>query len=194
MHSPCFIKLMVMNREVRCLVAGLLLAFSASCATAGRIAHDAVIIPNVPFFSQEAYQCGPASLAMAMDYWYRKMGRDDWLTPERIAADTYSPSARGVLGIDLEMFARSHGFEALQYHGSMADLREKADKGVPLIILVDYGFSVYQANHFMVVTGYTKNGVVVNSGSRENQAIPEGELAKTWKKTDYWTLAVVPSR
>jgi ABC-type bacteriocin/lantibiotic exporter with double-glycine peptidase domain len=63
---------------------------------------------------------------------------------------------------------------------------------VPLIILVDYGFSVYEANHFMVVTGYTKNGVLVNSGRKENQEILEGELARIWKKTDYWTLVVTP--
>jgi len=172
----------------------LLLASFASCTTAGRVPADAVIIPDVPFFSQETYQCGPASLAMAMDYWYRKMGKDDWITPERIATAIYSPSARGVLGIDLEMFARSHGFEALHYTGSMADLREKVDKGVPLIILVDYGFSVYEANHFMVVKGSTAGGVVVNSGRNENQAISEGELGKIWKKTDYWTLAVALSR
>ena len=172
----------------------MLLASFASCTTAGRVPADAVIIPDVPFFSQETYQCGPASLAMAMDYWYRKMGKDDWITPERIATAIYSPSARGVLGIDLEMFARSHGFEALHYTGSMADLREKVDKGVPLIILVDYGFSVYEANHFMVVKGSTAGGVVVNSGRNENQAISEGELGKIWKKTDYWTLAVALSR
>ncbi len=181
-----------MNRQVRCLIAALLLTFCISCATAGKAPPDAVIIPNVPFFSQEAYQCGPTALAIALDYWYRKTGKDDWTTPERIAADIYSPSARGVLSIDLEVYARAHGFQALQYAGSMADLREKVDKGVPLIILVDYGFSVYEANHFMVVTGYTKNGVVVDSGRKENQEISEGELAKIWKKTDYWTLAVTP--
>ena len=54
---------------------------------------------------------------------------------------------------------------------------------MPLIILVDYGFSVYEANHFMVVTGYTKSGVLVNSGKKENQEISEGELARIWKKT-----------
>lgn len=182
-----------MNRHVRCLVAGLLLASSASCATALRVAPDAVVLRDVPFFSQEAYQCGPAALATAMDYWYRKTGKDEWVTPERIASEIYSPSARGVLGIDLELFARSHGFEALHYSGSMADLRKKVDEGVPLIILVDYGFSVYQANHFMVVTGYTRNGVVVNSGRKENQTIAEGDLARIWKKTDYWALAVAPS-
>ena len=181
-----------MNRQVRCLIAVSLLALCASCATAGKMPPDAVIIRNVPFFSQEAYRCGPAALAMAMDYWYRKTGRSDWTTPERIAADMYSPSARGVLGIDLETFARTHGFEALQYAGSMADLMEKVDKGVPLIILVDYGFSVYEANHFMVVTGYTKSGVLVDSGRKENQEISERELAKIWKKTDYWTLVVSP--
>ncbi len=169
-----------------------LLALCTSCTTGGRAGPDAVIVRSVPFFSQEAYQCGPAALATVMDYWYQKNRKADWITPEQIASEIYSPSARGVLGIDLQMFARRHGFEALQYTGSIADLKEKVDMGEPPIILVDYGFSVYEVNHFMVVTVHTKGGVVVNSGKKEKQAISEGELARTWKKTEYWTLVVKP--
>ena len=35
---------------------------------------DAVIIEDMPFFSQEAYQCGPTALATVMNYWYAKDG------------------------------------------------------------------------------------------------------------------------
>ena len=47
----------------------------------------------------------------------RKTGRNDWTTPEQIAADIYSPSARGVLGIDLERYARNHGFQSPSIRG-----------------------------------------------------------------------------
>jgi predicted double-glycine peptidase len=181
-----------MSARFRALLVLCLLALPTFCATTGGPGPGATIIGGVPFFSQEAYQCGPTALATVMDYWYRKTGSHTWLTPERIAADIYSPSARGVLSFDLERYAREHGFQTDQYAGSLPDLKRRIDEGVPVIVFVDYGFSLYEANHFMVVTGYTNGKVLVNSGRRENLAISERELEKAWKKNRYWTLALKP--
>jgi predicted double-glycine peptidase len=176
-----------------CLVACLLL-FAVGCA-AGRstVRSDWTIVPGVPFFSQEAYQCGPTVLATVLDYWYRKNGVNTWLTPEQIAPGIYSPTAKGVLAIDLERFGRTQGFEALNYRGSVADLKQKVDDAIPVIIFVDRGFASLQVNHFMVVTGYMDDAIIVNSGKRENQIISNKELEKTWRKTDYWSLVLRPS-
>ncbi len=182
-----------MRGKLRTFFALCLLVLPAFCASAGKVGPDGAAIGGIPFFSQEAYQCGPAALATVMDFWYGKTGRDVWVTPEQIAADIYSPSARGVLGFDLERYARQHGFQTDQYDGSLRDLRRRVDEGVPVIVLVDYGFSVYERNHFMVVTGYTEHGVLVNSGRREGQALSEGEMEKTWKRSHHWTLALKPS-
>jgi predicted double-glycine peptidase len=154
---------------------------------------EGAAVRGVPFFSQEAYQCGPAALATVMDYWYGKSGKDTWITPEQIAADIYSPSAKGVLGFDLVRYARAHGFQTEQYEGSLSDLRRRIYAGDPVIVLVDYGFSLYERNHFMVVTGYTNRGVIVNSGRREGQVISEGEMEKIWRKNRHWGLALRPS-
>jgi predicted double-glycine peptidase len=179
-----------MKRPLKHLLL-LCLLFPVCCATgAPRTGEEAVTIGGVPFFSQEAYQCGPTALAIVLDYWYQKTGTDKWLTPEQIAADIYSPTAKGILGIDLVLYGRKTGFEALQYSGNVADLRERVDGGTPVIILVDYGLSFYQSNHFMVVTGYSHSGVIVNSGRHENQLISHRELDRIWKKTDYWSLVL----
>ena len=170
------------RRKLRTLFVACLLVLPAFCVTPGKVEPDNTTIGGVPFFSQEAYLCGPAALATVMDYWYRKTGKETWVLPEQIAADIYSPTARGVLGFDLERYARKHGFMTEQYNGSLGDLRQRIDEGVPLIVFVDYGFSLYEINHFMVVTGYSERGVLVNSGRRENRAIAEGELEKVWKK------------
>lgn len=171
----------------------LVLLLPLSCATVGGEGQGGTVIDGVPFFGQEAYQCGPTALAIVMDYWYGKTGRGTWVTPEQIAANIYSPSARGVLGLDLERYARAHGFHTEQYEGGMEDLRKKIDEGIPIIIFVDYGFSLYQVNHFMVAKGYVEGAVVVDSGKRENQTIAEGALEKAWKKNHYWTLVLRPS-
>ncbi len=176
------------------LVLALLLLWAPACSTAPvQPGATPVIIPDVPFFSQEAYQCGPTALATVMDYWHTKTGAGKWVTPEEIGFAIYSPTARGVLGMDLEMYARKHGFATEQYSGGLDDLKKRVDMGIPPIIFVDYGFLSYELNHFMVVTGYTKNAIIVNSGSRRNEMVPAGQLEKIWRKNRHWTLLLKPS-
>ncbi len=184
----------IMQRESALVFALLLLLAPAFCSTAS-VQPDAgtVVIADVPFFSQEAYQCGPTALAIVMDYWYAKTGAGKSVTPEEIAQAIYSPSARGVLGIDLEVYAQKHGFTTEQYPGGIDDLKNRIDRGTPPIIFVDYGFLSYEVNHFMVVTGYTKDGVIVHSGRLRNRNIPAGQLEKIWRKNRYWTLLLKPS-
>jgi len=182
--------------EARWLSAVLLLcalcAFNG-CATAqGTSPQGLVTRVEVPFFPQEDFQCGPAALATVLNYWYGKAGTAKGLTPEEIAAGIYSPSARGVLGIDLELYARKQGFQTQQVAGTVEALKSNIDKGIPAVLLVDYGFAVYQRNHFMVVKGYAENAFLVNSGRQENELIANGDLLKVWKKTGYWMLLVKP--
>ena len=170
-----------------------LLALPAACAT-GRTgpAADAVVIGDVPFFTQEAYQCGPTALATVMDYWYRKEGSGRWVTPESIAREIYSPSARGVLNLDLEIL-RETRLQGGAVRGRHRRPQETRRSGSPPIVFVDYGLLGFEANHFMVVTGYTRDGVLVNSGRRENQRLSDGALVKIWRRNGYWTLALRPS-
>ncbi len=143
---------------------------------------NSVLIDNIPFYPQEVYQCGPASLAGVLNYWGVET------KPEDIAKDIYSKSAKGTLNIDMVLYVNKKGLYPAQYSGGWDDLKQKIDNGYPLIVLVDYGFLSYQANHFMVVIGYNDAEVVVNSGLTEKIAIDKDKFLKIWKKTDFWTL------
>lgn len=147
---------------------------------------DQHIIENVPFYPQETYQCGPASLAGVLNYWNIPVKPDD------IAKDIFSENAKGTLSIDMVMYAQKKGLSAFQYKGSLEDLKKNIDAGCPLIVLVDYGISFYQANHFMVVVGYNENGVIVNSGKDNNIFIPNKDFLKIWERAGYWTLLIKP--
>ena len=151
------------------------------------------LIGNVPFFKQEDYQCGPSALAGVLNYWYMKRDSSERLSVEEIVAAIYSPSARGVLGIDLENYARHKGFTTRQFQGSIADVRTSVDSGTPLILFVEYGFSLYRLDHFVVAKGYTNDSVIMNSGRKENDIIPNKELLKIWERTGYWSLLIEPS-
>ncbi|MEW6118060.1 MAG: C39 family peptidase [Nitrospirota bacterium] len=167
----------------RYLLLAALLSIIGSCATAPvQPDSNAVIIRNVPFYAQEEYQCGPASLAGVLNYWNISA------TPEEIAKDIYSGSARGTLNLDMLFYAQRKGADALHYSGGWDDLREKINKGYPLIVMVDNGFSIYQVHHFMVAVGYSEGSVIVNSGAAERAVIDKGRFLTTWKKTNYWTL------
>lgn len=145
------------------------------------------VIQNVPFYPQKAYQCGPASLAGVLNYWRLPV------SPEVIAKEIYSQSAKGTLNVDLALYAREKGFKATSYSGSVEDIRKKIDSGFPLIVLVDYGFLVFQQNHFMVIIGYGEEGILVNSGKHQHQFIPYNSFLKTWEKTKSWTLLITPN-
>lgn len=142
------------------------------------------MVNDVPFYPQEEYQCGPASLASVMNYWGVPV------TSEEVADKIYSKSARGTLTIDIMLFARSKGLEVSSYRGGLEDLRSRIDAGHPLIVLVDFGFSIVQVNHFMVIVGYNEHGVIVNSGGSEGKFIPNADLLKAWEKTGFTTLLI----
>lgn len=163
----------------------VIIFFLFSCSTASvQLDSKPVIINGVPFYPQKDYQCGPASVAGVLNYWGISV------KPEDVANEIYSPSARGTLNIDMLLYVNKKGLYGLQYSGSWDDLKAKIEEGYPLIVLVDYGFYLYQANHFMVVVGFSDDGVIVNSGSKEHMFIEKEKFLKTWKKTNYWTLLI----
>lgn len=153
-------------------LALLFLAFIFSCASPQQAqkSKQSRVVGEVPFFAQEEYQCGPASLAGVMNY----LGAS--VTPENIAKEIYSKSIKGTLNIDMARYPQKKGFITQQYQGSMDDLRKKIDSGNPLIVFVDEGIWFVQAGHFMIVVGYNESGVVVNSGREKNKFIPEKEF------------------
>ncbi|OPY78939.1 MAG: hypothetical protein A4E65_02084 [Syntrophorhabdus sp. PtaU1.Bin153] len=174
-------------------IIGFLLIGVCGCAhRSGLITSGARHIENVPYFAQEDFQCGPAALATVVNYWYLRERSGKQLPIETIIADIYSSSARGVLGMDLGLYAQKLGFDVAGRAGSVEDIKRNIDIGVPVIILVDYGMLAYQQNHFMIAKGYTIDGVIVNSGRTENQVISAKDLNKIWKKTGFWSLIIRP--
>jgi predicted double-glycine peptidase len=162
------------------------LIFSCAGAPPNGKSKDARIIRNVPFYPQEAYQCGPASLAGVLNYWGFN------ISPGEIAADIYSPNAKGTLDVDMALYPERKGFQASQYRGSLEDLKSNIDSKRPLLVLVDDGFWVYEKAHFMVVVGYDAEGLIVNSGTEQHQFMPQSRFLRSWERTKFWTLRITP--
>jgi len=162
--------------------------FLFSCASTFEFTptNNSQLIEEVPFYPQQEYQCGPASLAGVLNYW------GVHISPGEIATEIYSKSAKGTLTLDMIVYSERQNLKAQQYGGSLQDLRTNIDSGYPLIVLVDHGFWIYQQNHFMVVVGYNERGIIANSGKDRLKFIPLKDFLRSWGKTKFWTLLVTP--
>lgn len=101
----------------------------------------------VPFFPQEAYQCGPAALAMALS----SSGLP--VKPEDLVDEVYTPSRKGSLQMAMIGTSRRHGRLAYEIAALDAIFAEIA-AGHPVIILQNLGLSWYPVWHYAVVIGY----------------------------------------
>ena len=141
----------------------------------------------VPFFPQEAYQCGPASLAMALAW----SGLE--IDPDELAPQVYTPSLKGSLQPALVTAARRHGRVAYPISGANALLEEIA-AGHPVIVLQNLGLSWMPAWHYAVVIGYDldKAMIVLHSGITNRKTTALKTFENTWARSKHWGLVVLP--
>ncbi len=144
-------------------------------------------IDNVPFYPQLAYQCGPASIAGVLNFY------DDNVSPNEVAEAIFRKDIRGTVTLDMLLYARQKGFSATWYSGSADDIRRSVEEGVPLIVMVDLlGLARLSRNHYMVVVGYSPEGIIANSGKAREKSISWRRFLTQWNRTGRWTLRIEP--
>jgi ABC-type bacteriocin/lantibiotic exporter with double-glycine peptidase domain len=147
-------------------------------------------IENVPFHPQGGSDCGPAALANVLAFWGRPVSM------EKIAATIYLPQLRGTLPMDMERFARESGFEAASSVGTLDRLKARVRAGIPVICLVDLGFSLYRRPHYTTVTGFDDvNAVVImHDGLERNKLMSYETFDRAWTRAGRWMLDIRPVR
>ncbi len=146
------------------------------------------LITTVPFIAQEAYQCGPAALAMVLQYW------GSAADAEEIGRALYLPSARGVLNLELEFEARRRGFRTQAFEGTLERVKTELRQGRPLIVFQDLGRGPVSVPHFAVLLGYDDRAavVVLHSGTTAYRLLSYAEFLRTWAARRGWALLVTP--
>ena len=141
----------------------------------------------VPFYPQEKYQCGPASLAMALGW----SGLQ--ITPDALTPQVYTPSLKGSLQPAIVAAARREGRIAYEIAGADALLREIA-AGHPVIVLQNLGLSWIPVWHYAVVIGYDLSAevIILHSGITNRRITPLRTFENTWNRSKYWGLVVLP--
>ena len=150
---------------------------------------------DVPYVQQrESTGCGPATIAMVMQYWLHQGMRVD-----RTAADAghidavLSPSSRsGIRGQELKGYFEEHGFSTYVFNGEISDLRNHIQKGRPLVVCLDPrgAGSIF---HYVVIVGIDAAAVYFHDPARGKLLKEElKQFQHEWKATGGWTLLAVP--
>jgi tetratricopeptide (TPR) repeat protein len=143
-------------------------------------------LSSVPFYPQEKYQCGPATLAMALTW----SGLS--ITPDELRDQVYTPSRKGSLQLAMVGATRRLGKIAYEIKDPESIFTEIA-AGHPVIILQNLGLSWLPVWHYAVVIGYdaSEQDVILRSGTTKRKVMPYYLFRKTWARSDYWGLLVL---
>lgn len=143
-------------------------------------------LSEVPFFPQEAYQCGPAALAMLLSW----LGRD--ISPETLSEQLFISGRKGSLQVELLAASRRHGVVPYVHDQGLQDLFAQLRQGVPVLVLQNLGLSWAPAWHYAVVVGYDAVGQVflLRSGKQRLHQMDSREFARTWRYGGQWMLTL----
>lgn len=172
----------------------LTLLFISGCSTlqSKRIRDTAAAFPDpveltsVPFFPQEAYQCGPAALATVLNI----SGAS--ITPEELSSEVYLPKRKGSLQLELIGAARRQGRVPYVLRPQLESLFAEVSSGNPVLILQNLSFWWYPMWHYAVVVGFDlpHNQMVLRSGHEQRHLVPIDVFERTWRRGNYWAMVV----
>ncbi len=168
------------------LLAGCAPALRLSPTPAAELPREAELA-DVPFFAQERYYCGPASLAMVLAWSGLAVGPDD-LVPE-----VYTPGREGTLRTDILAAARRHGRLAVRVR-TLPDLLAELAAGHPVLVFQNLALRWIPQWHFAVAIGYDLDAgaLVLHSGTRARYVTPLRTFERTWARADQWAVVVLP--
>ncbi len=144
-------------------------------------------IENVPFYSQQAFYCGPTTLAEIFEYNGVK------LTPESIAPQLFIPKRQGSLQLEMVAAIRNQEFLAYVSHGSLEQLLQLIHQKIPVIVLQNLGLSWYPLWHYAVVKGYDleTQEFILHSADIKNRRVGMKVFERTWQRARFWYVAAL---
>jgi hypothetical protein len=148
-------------------------------------------VPGVPFHPQDDYQCGPASLAMALG----ALGRER--TPESLTDAVYLPARRGSLQAEMLALPRREGLLAIRAPGELAALLRLVADGHAVVVFQNLGLAIAPVWHYAVLIGYDLDAgrVVLHSGTSASLPLSLDTFERTWGRAGHWAMVVTtPAR
>lgn len=148
-----------------------------------------VELTDVPFFPQEQYQCGPASLAMMLQ------NANKTISSEELAPQLFLPNRKGSLQIEMLAAARQQDVVPYVLNKKMEDLIAEVNAQHPVLILQNLGLSWLPKWHYAVVVGFDFETaeMILRSGIEQRHVVPMKVFERTWARSDYWAVVILPA-
>jgi tetratricopeptide (TPR) repeat protein len=190
-------------RRVWGLLAGLgLIApclFSAQVFKYPKIKPDkGYLIQTVPFEKWLARNyCGPACLAMVLNYWDETRS----FSQRKITEEIYDFASQATFNSELVLYPRTKGFESYSFQGDLQILKDVVRKDIPVIVLTKT-IKQLAKGHYRVVIGFDddENQIIFHDpffGDRN--AMTSEDFMKVWelgkgRNQSRWMMAVLPGQ
>jgi tetratricopeptide (TPR) repeat protein len=149
--------------------------------------HDtAAELSGVPFYPQKRFQCGPAALAMMLQW----SGVE--VTPEELVPHVYIPAREGSLQAEILAAARRYGRMAYVLPQEFGAIVSEIKAGNPVLIMQDLSRVGSGRWHYAVVIGFDANSqrVTLRSGNRERHRMTLKRFERTWARGGFWAVVV----
>ncbi|AYC35024.1 peptidase C39 family protein [Pseudomonas cavernae] len=173
-------------------MAGLLLG---GCAGQVQLPAHSQVLPRsvelgqVPFFPQEAYQCGPAALATML------VQRGVATTPSLLKPQVYLPERQGSLKLELVAAARQHGLLVYPLAPTLDALLTQVAAGNPVLVMQNLRFDWWPQWHFAVLVGYDRveQQLILRSATSKRWRTDFKSFDATWRRAERWAVVTVPA-
>ncbi len=144
-------------------------------------------LSQVPFIQQQNYQCGPASLAMVMNY------HGYQTTPNDLVPWVFTPNAEGSFPAEMDAVTRKQGLISYPIR-RLDDLLLEVQAGHPILVLQNLGVSWYPKWHFAVVVGFDLQSkeLILRSGEQAQKRTGFRVFNNTWQRSNRWARAILP--
>ncbi len=145
-------------------------------------------VPNVPFFPQTPFHCGPAALATVLHHAGFSSTSND------LTAGLFIPAREGTLQVEMVAAARRAGAVPTRIPGDLRALMQELVAGHPVLLLQNLGLSFYPQWHYAVVVGHALDAreFILRSGTEREQRMGFNTLEHTWERANHWALVVLP--
>jgi len=176
------------------ILAAMVLAGCAAPRVSALVARPPAGLPaaaeitSVPFYAQEDYQCGPASLAAVLQH----AGRD--ATPTALVPQVYVPARKGSLQSEMLAATRRHGLVAYELAPRLEALLREIAGGTPVLVLQNLALDWAPQWHYAVAIGYDleARSLVLRSGVTRRLAMRLDTFERTWARSGHWAMLALP--
>ena len=146
-----------------------------------------VRLTAVPFYAQDAYQCGPAALAGVLG------AAGVHIAPSSLAPQVFLPGRRGSLQLELLAASRRAGRIPYVISDTPQALFAQLQAGRPVLVLQNLQTRSFPVWHYAVLVGFDTqtNRVLLNSGAEQGLAMSAPAFLRTWDWAGRWAMVAL---